>query len=203
VDLKTTTRRRGSELEAAILDAAWAVLEEGGYSGFTYEAVAERARTSKPVLYRRLPHLNALLLAAVRHHADTTRPSLPDTGSLRSDTIALLQAAEVRRADMLALNSAVAGIFVSDVGITPGEIREAVVVPGRGGMWEVVERALARGELTERPSDRVISVPTDLFRNEALLSFQPVPQQVIEQIVDEVFLPLVNPREVPARAGQP
>ena len=47
------SRRRGQALEDAILDAAWDVLETGGWSGFTFGAVAERAHSSKPVLYRR------------------------------------------------------------------------------------------------------------------------------------------------------
>ena len=43
---------RGAELEEALLDAAWAELQEVGYPAFTYEGVAQRAGTSKPVLYR-------------------------------------------------------------------------------------------------------------------------------------------------------
>jgi AcrR family transcriptional regulator len=47
------TRRRGAELEQAILDAAWEQLIAEGYEHFTIDTVAARARTSKPVLYRR------------------------------------------------------------------------------------------------------------------------------------------------------
>ena len=36
------TRRRGAALEAAILDAAWDQLTDGGYGDFTLEAVAAR-----------------------------------------------------------------------------------------------------------------------------------------------------------------
>jgi len=41
----TATRRRGPELEAALLEAAWAELVEGGYSGFTIDGVAARCST--------------------------------------------------------------------------------------------------------------------------------------------------------------
>ena len=47
------TRRRGAELEQAILDAAWEQLIAEGYEHFTIDTVAARAQTSKPVLYRR------------------------------------------------------------------------------------------------------------------------------------------------------
>ena len=46
------SRRRGQALEDAILDAAWDVLETGGWSGFTFGAVAERAHSSTARLYR-------------------------------------------------------------------------------------------------------------------------------------------------------
>ena len=46
-------RRRGIALEEALLDAAWAELTERGYDGFTIDAVAARAGTSRAVLYRR------------------------------------------------------------------------------------------------------------------------------------------------------
>jgi len=51
-----TTRRRGAELEAALLDAAWDELQAVGYAGLTMEAVADRAGTSRAVLYRRWPN---------------------------------------------------------------------------------------------------------------------------------------------------
>ncbi|HET6742594.1 MAG TPA: helix-turn-helix domain-containing protein, partial [Kribbella sp.] len=46
-------RGRGAELEAVLLDAAWAELMESGYARLTMEAVAARAQTGKQVLYRR------------------------------------------------------------------------------------------------------------------------------------------------------
>jgi len=51
-------------LEEALLDAAWAELLRAGYEALTYEAVAERARTSRAVLYRRWPTKRDLVLAA-------------------------------------------------------------------------------------------------------------------------------------------
>ena len=46
------TRRRGTALEAALLEAAWDELSEVGYAALTMEGVAARARTSRAVLYR-------------------------------------------------------------------------------------------------------------------------------------------------------
>ena len=59
-----TSRRRGATLEEAILDAAWAELIDHGYAEMTLEAVAKRAGTSRPVLYRRWPSRTKLATAA-------------------------------------------------------------------------------------------------------------------------------------------
>ena len=52
-DLVLWTQLLAESLNAAILDAAWAELQDVGYPGLTMERVASRAGTSKPVIYRR------------------------------------------------------------------------------------------------------------------------------------------------------
>src|SRR5580698_11541331 len=84
------TRRHGAELEQAILDAAWEQLIAEGYEHFTIETVAARARTSKPVLYRRWKTREDLLRDTVRHRGAADLPVIPDTGTLRGDLLALL-----------------------------------------------------------------------------------------------------------------
>ena len=85
-------RRRGAALEAALLDAAWDELCAVGYPGFTLDGVAERARTSRPVLGRRWSNRTELVIAAMRHHySDLSVHDLPDTGTLRGDVLALLR----------------------------------------------------------------------------------------------------------------
>src|SRR5664279_1296951 len=89
----TATRRRGAALEEAILEAGAKQLVENGYPGFTFEAIAERAKTGKAVLYRRWPDKEALLLAVLAHQGFGTPAEIPDTGSLREDVITLLRSA--------------------------------------------------------------------------------------------------------------
>ena len=54
--------RRNPETQEAILEAAEALLLEGGVAGFSIEAVARRARAGKPTIYRWWPNKTALLL---------------------------------------------------------------------------------------------------------------------------------------------
>ena len=57
-------RRRGAELEAALLDAAWQELVEAGFARLTMESVANRAKTGVAVLCRRWPNKDDLGLSS-------------------------------------------------------------------------------------------------------------------------------------------
>src|SRR4051812_2704815 len=90
-------RRRGAELESALLDAAWEELDANGFAALTMEAVAARAGTSRPVLARRWASRSDLALAAIRHHFAADPLQVPDHGSLREDPLDLLRQMSTRR----------------------------------------------------------------------------------------------------------
>ena len=78
-------RRRGQQLESALLDAAWTELVEAGFANLTMESVAARAQTGIAVLYRRWANKDQLVLAAVAHYGQAHPIETPDTGTLRGD----------------------------------------------------------------------------------------------------------------------
>src|SRR5664279_3898962 len=59
-------RRRGEDLETALLDATWEEFKAVGFYDLTIAAVAQRAGTSRAVLYRRWPGKVELVAAAAR-----------------------------------------------------------------------------------------------------------------------------------------
>jgi AcrR family transcriptional regulator len=186
-------RRRGTELEQAILDAAWEQLTAEGYEHFTIDTVAARARTSKPVLYRRWKTREDLLRATVRHRGAVDPPSLPDTGTLRGDLLALLTRANTNRNPMAALVSSMLGSYYNQASPTPAELRDAFLSQRGSAVEKVVDRAVERGEIDPaRLTPRIIDLPFDLFRNEMLMTLKPVPDHVLRQIVDDIFIPLVT-----------
>ena len=187
-------RRRGAALEEALLAAAWEVLATAGYGRFTMEAVAERAGTSTPVLYRRWTDRWDLALAAIRHYGDRNPVAVPDTGSLRGDLIAFLRDASSKRAAVAAVLSMRMAEFFDETRSTPQQLREQMVQGRIPVTDEIFERAVARGEADPaRLTPRVKAVAFDLLRNELLLTQRPVSRKVIEEIVDDVVLPLVRP----------
>ena len=197
----TQTRRHGAELEAAILDAAWEQLVDEGYEHFTIDAVAARAQTSKPVLYRRWKTREDLLRATARHRGAADATPIPDTGTLRGDLLALLANANTARNPMAALVSSMLGSYYNQTGPTPAELREAFLSQRSSGsaVAQIVNRAVERGEADPaRLTPRILDLPFDLFRNEILMTLKPVPDHVLRQIVDDIFIPLVSPQP-PAR----
>jgi AcrR family transcriptional regulator len=184
-------RRRGQELEEALLEAAWDELVEAGFARLTMESVAARAKTGVAVLYRRWPRKDDLVLAAIRHYGNTHPVEIPDTGTLRGDMLALLGGINEVRNDFTVVITAVFAGLLASSGLTPTEVRDRLIT-GRP-LWslEVYRRAHERGDIDlDRIPPAVLSMPFDLMRHELLMNLKPVPTARIVTIVDDLFMPL-------------
>jgi AcrR family transcriptional regulator len=186
-----STRRRGSALEDALLDAAWDELREAGYARLTMEGVAQRAGTSRPVLARRWPTRLQLVVAALRH-----RPmfagEIPDTGNLRGDVLAVLRRVSARFADLGPETIyGLLGDYFADPALVP-DLQAQVLQTGNEFMAAILKRAAERGEARDDIPPRVATLPIDLLRHELFRSLNLASEHAITEIVDQVFLPLVS-----------
>jgi len=138
-------RQRSEAADQAILGATLDLLGEQGYASLTMAAVIAKAGVSSATLYRRWPTKQNLVAAALATlHAEIVDI---DTGSLRTDVLAMVQASAdamtPRRQDL-------ADDLAIELRRNP-EFRVAVnekfVLPRRRVMGAIVERAQARGEL--------------------------------------------------------
>jgi AcrR family transcriptional regulator len=197
-------RRRGADLEDAILDAAWEQLTAEGYGHFTIDTVAARARTSKPVLYRRWKTSDELLHAAIRHRGSVAEVPDPDTGTLRGDYLDLLRRSNTLRSDMAALLSSMLGSYYNQTGQSPADLRDLFFNGRPSATARAIDRAVARGEIDPaRLTPRIASLPYDLWRNEVMMTLKPVPDHVLRQILDDIFIPLVTRQDGDSSAAQP
>jgi AcrR family transcriptional regulator len=188
------TRRRGAELEHALLDAAWAELQDVGYPGLTIEAVADRAGTSRAVLYRRWRNRPELVIAAMRRHRPLLSGEIPDTGSLRGDVLAVLRRMSSRLAEIGPETVyGLLGDYLSDAELFSRSQEQFMHIPA-GVMATILKRAAERGEARSDVGERVATLPTALFRNELFRARTPPSEGTLVEIVDDVFLPLVRPR---------
>jgi AcrR family transcriptional regulator len=188
-------RRRGSELEAALLEATWNELVEIGFARLTMESVASRANTGIAVLYRRWPNKNELVLAALDHYRNSHPVELPDTGTLRGDLLAALTGMGRARAAFFAIaaGAAFSGL-VADTGLTPAQVRDQIFGDQRvTRIHAIYQRAHDRGELDlKRTPSAVLALPFDLVRHDLLMDLKPLKPARIRSIVDELFLPLIH-----------
>jgi AcrR family transcriptional regulator len=189
-DHRTLPRRRGDVLNSAIFEATLDELAEVGYAKLTMERVAARAGASKASVYRRWPSRMELVLDAV-HHLAPDPTDIPDTGSLRGDTLAFLRAA----AKLLAGpgGEALRGLL-GDALADPSrtlELRSHSQGTGHRIMQEIVQRAVTRGEINSAAiTPRRLHVAQAMLREQFLFHGPPIPDAVIVEIVDETVLPL-------------
>jgi AcrR family transcriptional regulator len=185
------SRRRGAELESALLEAAWEELKAVGYESLTMEGVAERAGTSRTVLYRRWPSRLELVLAALRHRGLVRTGTVPNTGSLREDVLALLRLVSDRVSEVgpQNLSALLSGVY-ADSGATAA-VEDHFMNHNADVMEIILKRAADRGEIRGDISTRIATLPVDLVRHELLLARKPSSKLDIIEIVDAVFLPLV------------
>jgi AcrR family transcriptional regulator len=133
---------RSARVQASVLKSAFDLLGEKGVGDFSIADVAERAGVHETSIYRRWPTHAALILDACRDFTDEVLP-IPDTGSLRSDLIALQTSAK----KMLTSRRGRAIVALS-------RIQEADALARRKAFWRgrfeqlrvVLDRAVTRGE---------------------------------------------------------
>lgn len=194
----TAGRRRGAELEQAILRAAAEELRTCGYAGMTMDKVARRAGTNKNAIYRRWPQRAALGVAAYKYVADARTPTV-DTGTLRGDALELLRLAN---ATWSSPHGAVLRDLLAAAADEPALLELLREQAGGGALhtawFTLLGRAVARGEAPpEAVHPRVAALPMTVLRGEyALRGVPAVPDEVLVEIVDEIYLPLIRGRGV-------
>lgn len=142
---KSVGRPRNQRIDAAALEAVRAILDTEGYSGVSFEAVARRAETSRPAIYRRWSSRPALVLDAVARTLEV--PGSADTGCTLCDIHEsfhmFLAAYRGIRPETL---SALYAECAVDSGLRQRYL-QTIVAPVRTAVGRTLDRALARGDL--------------------------------------------------------
>jgi len=139
-------RPRDPRIDGAVLRATVELLAEVGYPRLLVSAIADRAGTSKPAIYRRWPSKAHLVHEAVFPIGAAT--AIPDTGSLAEDlremvrrTLAVLSNPAARAA-----LPGLIGEMAADQTLHSALLERFADVIG-GGLGERLQRAVARGEV--------------------------------------------------------
>lgn len=146
-------RHRSAAADAAILDATLQLLRERGYEALTVAAVIERAGVSSATLYRRWPTKHELVAAAIASLAPEAVSI--DTGSLEGDLTAFVR----HLARSITARGNIGDLLQSgkrDPDLVDA-IRAKLLTPRLRALAEILDRAVARGELPSAPTPEAFS----------------------------------------------
>jgi AcrR family transcriptional regulator len=185
-------RPRDPRTDAAIRDAAIALLADVGYERMTVDAIAAAAGVSKPTIYRRWAGKQELVADAIRLHPHTQAPT-PNTGTLRGDLIAAVRQSADHQLENAPATAGLASRLRESEELAV-IIREHAVEAVRGRFKLILERAAARGEIAAPASVSPLfaDVAPSVVHTRVLLSLEPVDDAFVAELVDRILLPIVT-----------
>jgi AcrR family transcriptional regulator len=192
VDTKVRRGRpRKPSIDAAILDAAAALLSQRGYRGMTVGAVAAAAGVTEPTVYLRHPTKHDLAVAAIPRLPLLTHP--PDTGETKGDlTVLLTQFVATGQA----IGLSITGVVLAEEAEHPELLdrwRTTVGAAARRAVSEIIERGQRRRQVRGDVRPRVVS---DLILGAYLAHYthQGQPDEAWVGEVIETLWPGLTPR---------
>jgi AcrR family transcriptional regulator len=182
--------------EEEILDATVTQLLEVGYDRLTMDRVADHAHASKATLYRRWTSKQSLVVDALtRSHSAVDGNEPPDTGSLRSDLLALFHAGgSPPGQDATAIFGMVVTALQTDAEFA-AEFRERFLAPKLEVQQRIYQRAAERGELAAGADPSLLgpALPGILLHR-ALALGEAITADLVERVVDQIIVPAATGR---------
>jgi len=185
---------RGEVRENAILSAVITLLGEMGYEGMTMDAVAALAHASKATIYKRWPGKAQLVRAAVDGYVAGRLATNADTGSLRGDLTAVLEAlAGHLTAEFLAMMSGLVHATRTDPELAAALWPRLGV--GYGTALPIVSRAVGRGELPAGAEEELAGLAHEVLEAHVLRqvfaggAFTP---EFARHVVDDLVMPVLT-----------
>ena len=191
--MKSTTeqrpagRPREERADRAIIDATLALMAERGVDDLRMDEVADRAGVGKATIYRRYRSKDELVTAAVA--ALVGEIAVPDTGSTEADLLTLMRDAVKVYAGSTAaraMPSLVAAMH-RDPGLARA-VREGFLATRRAALADVLERAIARGDLCR---DLELELALDVLAGplfyRLLVTGGPIDDDLAQGVVDLVL----------------
>ena len=167
------------------------LLQDQGYEPLSVSMIAERAGVHETSLYRRWGTKEQLVVAAITSQVARDIP-IPDTGTLRSDLIQLLQ---FLRAFLLSpLGHAIAQTAIATTRVPALNALHTDIWQRRRTHLQIIfERALTRGEISAQADSQLLfEALISVFYTRLFLFNEQIDEALPEQIVD-LILPGVCP----------
>ena len=194
-------RPRDARADRAILQATRELIAERGIHEFRTEDVAARAGVGKGAIYRRYPSKDELVSAAVGALVDE-EIQVPDTGSTRSDLLALMrEAVELYRGS---LPGRLVPNLVSAMAQRPElarTVRDGFLAGRRAALTQVLARGIERGDLR---ADLDLEFALDVFGGplfyRLLITGGPIDDQLADAVAELILRGFAPDRLTPSKS---
>jgi AcrR family transcriptional regulator len=196
-DARGDTRRRGDTLTESIYQAVEDIIKTEGYTGLTFQKIAQAAHTSRTVLYRRwespLDLIHDIVAEKLLHAlGGDFIDMIEDTGSLRGD---LLQLATMYQSFYTEVGPELMNAVLFEASLnSPAMVAMAQNAVKRNilAMRKVLDFARMRGEKVKNVSEFALRLPFDLIRMQHVLHRIPLDTRQMELLVDEILMPVFS-----------
>ncbi len=186
-------RKRDHTRDPEILEAALDVLAETGYDGMTIDMVAARAKAGKATLYRRWSSKGELVVDAVACMKTVNLETLPDTGTLRGDFIAMIKTGSIEDSQRkLKIMTGLLSMLSKDPELSDS-VLSSIMEPRVAANRIILRRAVERGEIpahTDIETVAMISQAMATYR--VMILRKPVDREFILSVIDDIVLPAVG-----------
>ena len=196
-DARSDTRRRGDTLTESIYQAVEDIIKTEGYTNLTFQKIAQAARTSRTVLYRRwetpLDLIHDLVVEKLLHAlGGEFIDMLEDTGSLRGDLLRLLT---LYQRYYIAVGPEIMNAMLfeaSQNSPTMVAMGQNAVKKNILAIRKVLDFARMRGDKVKNVSEFALRLPFDMIRMQYLLLRTEIDARQLELLVDEILLPVFS-----------
>ena len=186
-------RKRDHTRDPEILEAALDVLAETGYDGMTIDMVAARAKAGKATLYRRWSSKGELVIEAVACMKQIDLGSLPDTGTLRGDFVAMIKPHSIEDSQRkLKIMTGLLAMLSKDPGLADTAL-ESIMEPRVAANRIFLRRAIDRGEIAAGTDIEAIAMLSQAMATyRVMILRKPVDRAFILSVLDGVVMPAVG-----------
>jgi AcrR family transcriptional regulator len=182
-------RPRDPRIRATILDAARALLERGGLTAVTIEAIATRAGVSRPTIYRYWPNAPAVAMAAFLEASGAPAASRTARSPLTALRAQLHAIADVFAAPAGRSVAAMVAAAQSETELAKA-FRNEFIARNRDAARQLLERSVGDG-LVAAPADLDLALDMvfgALFYR-LLMGHAPITRAFVDQLLDAVIPP--------------
>lgn len=189
------TRRRGDILIESIYAATVELIKEVGYANLTFQQIAQTAKTSRTVLYRRWDTTFDLIREIMVYKATMVFDGelydiVKDTGSLRGDLLLLLT---IYHRFYTEVGSEIMNAFLFEMSQNNKKISNIKINAEEKNiltMRKLLGFAKARGEKIKDVSNDALTLPFDLIRMGNIMRKDVYDEKRLELLVDEILIPV-------------